>query len=120
MTDDYHTGIRFVDDIKTLKETLNDPESFVYPDFSKKMADKAIKDGKITIYSSKPLDKTAGQFISPSKMNASDYAGGGKIYSKTVNIDEVAWINGDEGQLVGKTKSQLTEIWNKANKKLKK
>lgn len=34
MRDDIHTGIRKVEDIKTFKETLSDPESLVYPDFT--------------------------------------------------------------------------------------
>lgn len=118
MTDDYHTGIRSVGDIKTLQETLDDVESFAYPDFSKEMAETAIRNGKVTIYSSKPLDKEVAQFVSPSKMNASDYAGGGTVYSKAVDVDDVAWINGDEGQLIGNQNSQLTDIWNKAQKEV--
>jgi hypothetical protein len=101
MTDSYHTGIRSTSDIKTYNEAFNDPESFAYPDFTKEMAAKSLNDGKITIYSSKPLNENSAQFVTPSKMGASDYAGGGKVYSKVVNHDEVAWINGDEGQLVG-------------------
>lgn len=102
MTDDIHTGIRTVDDIKTYQEAFDDPESFVYPDYSKADAQKAIDSGKIIIYSSKPLNEYNAQFVTPSKMQAKDYAGNGKVYSKEVNLDEVAWINGDEGQLVGK------------------
>lgn len=113
MIDSYHLGIRDVSDIKSYKEALNDPESFVYPDFTKGMAEKAMRSGEITIYSSKPLDKSLSQFVTPSKMMASDYAGNGKVYSKKVSIDDIAWINGDEGNFVGT--SQLTDIWNKAN-----
>lgn len=101
MTNEYNTGIRSVEDIKTYKEAFNDPESFVYPDYSKADAQKALTSGKVTIYSSKPLDSNNGQFVTPSKMQASDYAGSGKVYSKEVNIKDVAWINGDEGQLTG-------------------
>ena len=101
MTNEYNTGIRSVDDIKTYKEAFDDPESFVYPDYSKADAQKALTSGKVTIYSSKPLDSNNGQFVTPSKMQASDYAGSGKVYSKKVNIKDVAWINGDEGQLTG-------------------
>jgi len=104
MTDEYHTGIRSVNDIKTYKEAFNDPESFAYPDFSKVDGRRAVDTGKITIYSSKPLDKINAQFVTPSKMGASDYASGGKVYSKEVSVNDVAWINGDEGQLVGSTK----------------
>ena len=115
MTDSYHTGIRNASDIKTFEETLSDSESFVNPDFTKDMAEKALKSGEITIYSSKPLNKSISQFVTPSKMMASDYAGNRNIYSKKVNINDVAWINGDEGNFVGK--SQLTDIWNKAQEK---
>lgn len=108
MTDDYHTGIRTVDDIKTYKEAFDDPESFAYPDFSKADGQKALDSGKIIIYSSKPLDKNNAQFVTPSKMSASDYAGNGKVYSKEVNVDDVAWINGDEGQLVG-SQTKITD-----------
>jgi hypothetical protein len=33
-------------------------------------------------------------------MHAQDYAGNQKIYSKQVDLDDVAWISSDEGQLV--------------------
>lgn len=107
MTDDIHVWIRKLDDIKTFQETLNDPESLVYPDFTRKMAEKSIQEWKITIYSSKPLDKNTAQFVTPSKMHAQDYAGNQKIYSKQVDLDDVAWINSDEGQLVWKPKNIL-------------
>ena len=80
------------------------------------MAKKAFESGEIMVYSSKPLDKSLSQFVTPSKMMASDYAGSGEVYSKKVNVNDVAWISGDEGNLVGK--SQLTDIWNQANKGL--
>jgi len=112
MTDSYHTGIRSASDIKTFKETLLDEESFSNPDFTKKMAEQALKIGEVTVYSSKPLDKSMSQFVTPSKMMASDYAGNGNVYSKKVSVDDVAWINGDEGNFVGK--SQLTDIYNQS------
>ena len=98
MLDDYHTGIRSPKDIKTFDEVINDEESFVWGDFSKEDAQKALKDGKITIYSSYPIEN--GTFVSTSKVQAEDYAGGrgNKIYSQEVPLEEVAWINGDEGQ----------------------
>ena len=98
MKDDYHTGIRKLDDIKTFDEVVDDEESFVWGDFTKKDAEEALKDGKITVYSSYPIEQ--GVFVSTSKNQARDYAGGeGKqIYSKEVPLNDVAWINGDEGQ----------------------
>lgn len=98
MLDDYHVGIRTVEDIKTFDEVINDKESFAWGDFSKEDAEKALKTGRITIYSSYPIEQ--GTFVSTSKIQAEEYAGGknGKVYSKTVPIEEIAWINGDEGQ----------------------
>lgn len=96
MTDEYHTGIRSVDDIKTFEEAMQDDESFVYGDFTQEDAQEALKNGKVTVYSSKPI--TQGSFVSTSQNMAKDYAGSGKIYSQEVNLNDVAWINGDEGQ----------------------
>ena len=100
MTDDVHTGIRKPSDIKSpteaFKTKINDNDDYLYPDFTKADGEKALQTGKVTIYSSKPIEN--GGFVSPSKMMAQDYAGGGKVYSKTVNIDDVAWIDSNEGQ----------------------
>lgn len=96
MLDNIHTGIRSVDDIKTFEEAIKDDESFTYGDFSYDDAKKALKNGKITVYSSYPIRQ--GVFVSTSYNMAKDYAGGKVPYSKTVAIDKVAWINGDEGQ----------------------
>lgn len=96
MKDDYHVGIRSEDDIKTFDEVIDDDESFFWGDFSQEDAKEALKNGKITIYSSYPIKQ--GTFVSTSKNQAKDYAGGGQIYSLTVPLEQVAWINGDEGQ----------------------
>lgn len=96
MTDDYHTGIRSIEDIKTWEEAINDADSFVWGDFSKEQAEQALKSGKVKVYSSKPIKE--GGFVSTSKNQAKDYAGGGKIYEQEVPLQDVAWINGDEGQ----------------------
>lgn len=98
MTDDYHTGIRSIDDIKTASEafTKENFEETSYPDFTFEDSQKAIKEGKITIYSSNPIEN--GGFVSTSKMMAQDYAGGSKVYSKIVSINEIAWIDNNEGQ----------------------
>ena len=98
MLDDYHTGIRKPEEIKTLQEVIkhHDPdEDFVYPDFELKDAQKAMDNGKITIYSSYPIKE--GVFVSPSKMMAQDYAGGRELYSKEVDLKDIGWINSDEG-----------------------
>lgn len=100
MTDDYHTGIRSVGDIMTAREAfitkLDPDENMVYPDFTMEDAERALKTGKIKVYSSHNIDQ--GTFISTSRMMAEDYAGGGTVREKEVSIDDVAWINADEGQ----------------------
>jgi hypothetical protein len=73
MLDDYHTGIRTIDDIQ-----------------------QALNSGYINVYSSKPIK--IGTFVTPSKHCAKDYAGSNHIYSKRVNIYDVAWIDTYEGQ----------------------
>lgn len=103
--DDYHTWIRTKEDIKTLNEAIqysiendgtDEDNPSTYPDVSGKTFSDALKSGKIMVYSSKPISN--GNFVTPSKMNAQSYAGNGKIYSSIVNINDIAWINADEGQ----------------------
>ena len=102
MQDDYHVGIRKPSDIKTweevLKEDSKDGESFSWGDFSRSDAEKALKSGKITVYSSYPIKQ--GVFVSTSYVQSEQYAGGEgkKVYSKVVPLSDIAWINGDEGQ----------------------
>lgn len=100
MQDDYHTGIRKVEDIKTLEETLKDSDWADYdefnPDYTKQMAQEAIETGKITVYSSYPIEQ--GVFVSPSYMEAESYSADGKVYSKDVNTDDIAWIDPTQGQ----------------------
>ena len=86
--------VRSVDDIKTFKETLNDAE--YTPDFTKADMKKALKSGEITVYSSTPIRQ--GAFVTPSQMEAQNYAGNGKVYSKTIPISEVAWLDNLQGQ----------------------
>ncbi|MEE0903507.1 MAG: methyltransferase domain-containing protein, partial [Prevotellamassilia sp.] len=101
--DDYHTWVRSIDDILTLQEAMDavlaeDPEYELsaYPDVSDDMIREALRTGRITIYSSKPIKN--GVFVTPSMMQAMDYSGGTKVFSKEVPIGNVAWINTDEGQ----------------------
>ena len=102
MTDDYHVGIRNVNDIKTWEEVLqldDDIEGqFAWGDYTRDDAEQALKEGKIKIYSSNPIKQ--GSFVSTSYIQAEEYAGGrgNKVYEKIVPLNEVAWINGDEGQ----------------------
>ena len=100
MKDNIHTGIRKDFEVKTFKEAIQDKESFSYPDYSYDKAINNLLDFMVHIYSSKEIEK--GVFVSPSKKMAEDYAGNGKIYDKTVYLDEIAWINADEGIYTGK------------------
>ena len=108
MLDDYHTGIRSVGDIMTLPEAYNAAKMEAidgewdnyasYPDITNKMLENALQTGEITIYSSYPIEN--GVFVTPSYQQALDYAGNNpsKVYSKIVPINNVAWVNVDEGQ----------------------
>ncbi len=98
--DSYHTWIRSTEDIKTFEEAFFEDGEYsgMDPDFTESMAKESKKTGKITVYSSYPIEN--GVFVSPSQMEAQQYAGGdaSKLYSKEVNINDVAWIDGAEGQ----------------------
>ena len=98
MFNDTSVGIRSPKDIHTFAEVLDDGDSFNWGDFSKEDAKKALKDGKIRVYSSYPIKN--GVFVSTSYQQALDYAGGepSGVHSRVVALDSVAWINGDEGQ----------------------
>lgn len=112
MQDDYHVGIRSIDDILTFEEAIeysreeNGDCISGWPDCSDSLYEKALKSGKITIYSSYPIKP--GTFVTPSKVQAQEYAcgseysghKGSKVYSKTVDLYAVAWINADEGQYI--------------------
>ena len=99
MHDDYHTGIRTVEDIKTLEDVIDDlvdgKEDTVAPDFDFDRLVSALKTRHILLFSSKPIKN--GVFVTPSKMIAADYAGGGEIYRKQAHIEDVAWIDATEG-----------------------
>lgn len=105
MLDDYHTGIRKVEDIKTFEEAMAEAKADFdeygyyssYPDTPNSVLENALKTGKITVYSSKPISN--GNFVTTSKMCAKDYAGGGKVYSETLPTEDIAWINVEEGQV---------------------
>lgn len=82
-------------------------------------------------------DIVQGDYVATSKELASSYTGQGKILSKNVNLKDIIvdksdgltaddikqWLNGKEFHVEanyvpnGVTKSQLTDIWNKANNK---
>lgn len=119
--DDYHTWIRNIDDVKTFEETLQDSDYKEYYEagedfdetYTADMAKKALETGKITVYSSYPIEQ--GIFVSPSKMEAKSYSGNGKIYSKEVNINDIAWIDPTQGQYAKVEKNSIEEkpLWQK-------
>ena len=97
MTDTYHTGIRRIDDIKTYEEAVAEGEGIgSYPDFTEEDARAALDRGRATVYSSHPIEP--GSFVSMSRMEAEEYAGGGEVYSQEVPLEDVAWIYANEGQ----------------------
>ena len=109
MLDDYHTGIRTIDDIHTFQElydeeilngstydefdlvVYDEPKSLYVPDI-----EEILKKGTITVYSSYPIKQ--GVFVTPSKVEARSYSGGKPIYSRRVRLTDVAWIDFNEGQ----------------------
>lgn len=97
--DDVHLWIRSTKDIHTAEEVFKeayDNGEAMYPDFTLDMMDEALKSGKVTVYSSHPIKN--GIFVTPSYMNARDYSGGGRVYSKKICLTDVAWIDESEGQ----------------------
>ncbi|MGN0233919.1 MAG: hypothetical protein ACI4B5_05810 [Bacteroidaceae bacterium] len=112
--DDYHTWVRSTDDILTLQEAVDevlsedpDYELSAYPDVSDEMIRSALETGRITVYSSYPIGN--GVFVTPSMMQAIDYAGGNRVYSKEVSIKDVAWLTTDEGQYASDGKDAAAE-----------
>ena len=99
MRDDIHTGIRNVNDIKTAQEVFGDEDEFIgTPDWTFRDAQFALENGTVTIYSSNAI--VDGAFVTPSKMIAQDYAGTNRdVNSTVVSLDDVAWIDSNEGQL---------------------
>ncbi len=98
----YQTWIRSADDIKNFEETLKDSdwEDWEQNGFDESYSAQDVEDalitGKITVYSSHPIEQ--GVFVTPSPMEAQSYSGDGKIYSKEVNLNAVAWIDPTQGQ----------------------
>ena len=109
MLDDYHTGIRTIDDIHTFQElydeeilngstydefdlvVYDEPKSLYIPDI-----EEILKKGTITVYSSYPIKQDV--FVTPSKVETRFYSGGKPIHSRRVRLTDVAWIDFNEGQ----------------------
>lgn len=96
------TWIRNIDDILTFEEALNSDDYVDYkgeafdPSYPYSIAENALKTGRITVYSSYPIEQ--GIFVSPSRMEAESYSETGKVYSKSVDLTDVAWIDPTQGQ----------------------
>ena len=93
-----HTWINSAEDIKTYQEAIDEFGGIdnVTPDFKSEDVKKALDTGKVMVYSSYPIEQ--GTFVTPSKMEAQSYAGNNQIYSKEVNLNDVAWIDEIQGQ----------------------
>lgn len=92
---DYQTWINSVDDVKTYQETVDDDRAGT-PDFDDADIDRALKTGRVRVYSSHRI--RIGTFVTPSRMEAENYAGSENVYSKTVPLTDVAWIDSLQGQ----------------------
>lgn len=98
----YQTWIRNIDDVKSFDETLKDSdwEGWEQNGFDESYTPQVVQDalnsGKITVYSSYPIEQ--GVFVTPSPMEAKSYSGDGNIYSKEVDLNAVAWIDPTQGQ----------------------
>lgn len=108
--DDSHTWIRSAEEIKSFSEAMHDPDyegQDITPDFTWKMVQQAEASGEVTVYSSNKIRE--GVFVTPSIQEAKNYAGGGQIYSKTIPLDHVAWIDAVEGQYTGDARKSERE-----------
>lgn len=98
------TWIRSEEDIKplsdiytqALKDNDGNETADLAPDFTLGDLKRAMQTGYITVYSSYPIKN--GIFVTPSRVEASSYAGGGKVHSKRIPVGDVAWIDELQGQ----------------------
>lgn len=93
---DVSVWIRDADDILTFEEAMTEDE-LIDPDFTEDDVEECLRTGEVTVYSSKPI--VNGNFVSPSKMEASAYSGNGYIYCAEVKLTDVAWIDCTQGQV---------------------
>ncbi len=107
--DDLHTWVRTVDDILTFDEIYKDGiAGNPTPDFTEQDIIEVLRTGRVTVYSSKPIEN--GNFVSPSKMEAAGYSGDETIYQAEVEISDVAWIDETQGQLATENEIKYTKI----------
>ena len=98
VNNDVNTWIRSSNDIVTYREAIDNYLGIddITPDYKANDVRRALESGEITVYSSYEIKN--GVFVTPSRMEAQSYAGTGKIYSKTVKLTDVAWIDEIQGQ----------------------
>lgn len=74
-------------------------DDFGNPDITRPLLENALKQNRIRVYSSRPIE--IGSFVTPSRMMATDYAGGnGKpVYEIDLIPNDIGWLSGDEGQV---------------------
>ncbi len=106
--DDLHTWIRSVEDILTFEELFPDGLYDITPDFTVSDIQEALNTGKITVYSSKPIEN--GNFVTPSKLEAASYSGDETIYTADVEVADVAWIDESQGQIATDKKVDYRRI----------
>jgi len=105
MQDDYHTGIRTVDDIRTFAEAWQDEQRYRdcadWGDFTHEQAREALRSGFVTVYSSHDIKQ--GDFVTTSYTHALQYAGADPQGVKTaiVPLNAVAWIDIDQRVFTG-------------------
>lgn len=117
---DYQTWINSVDDVKTYQEAVDDDRAGT-PDFDDADIDQALKTGRVRVYSSHRI--RIGTFVTPSRMEAENYAGSENVYSKTVPLTDVAWIDSLQGQFAptsdGRASVEVPEINNRTAAELR-
>lgn len=102
MRNDSRAGILNADNILSFREAIdiakadNNGKISSYPDVPNSVFDKAMRSGFITVYGSEPIEN--GVFVTPSMIGARMDSDDGKVFSKVVSINDVAWLNSDEGQ----------------------
>ena len=99
--DNIHTWIRSVKDIYDFEELELGDQA---PDYTKEMMEEALRTRKIKVYSSYQIEN--GVFITPSKMEAKNYSGNKEPFEIEVCVDDIAWIDGIEGQY-----TKITDKW---------
>lgn len=92
-----YTWADSVDDILTLQEAFDAEQYDAAPDWKAADIQKALRTGTVTVYSSHQINRP-GTFVTPSRMEAQSYAGNGRVYSKTVSVQDVAWLDTIQGQ----------------------